>query len=288
MKAIVFGEVIWDVYPEEQVIGGAPFNFSAHLSHLGCEAYLVSAVGEDDLGNAALAEMKKHGIRSDLMQTVPYPTGCCMVTLNEEKVPTFNVLSGVAYDHIPATERLDGQIRAIDAQVFYINTLIQRCEDSKATLKHLLDTHAFPEIFCDVNLRPNCFDRDSLLLCLERSTILKVSDEESHFLTELGLIDPAEAEASMPRAIAKAFPNIRLVVYTLGKKGSEVYDAKADVIHASGEPPRVQVVSTVGAGDCFGATFLHHYLTGASIPQAIRAATERSNIVVAHREAVPF
>ena len=49
MKAIVFGEIIWDIYSEEKVIGGAPFNFSAHLSHLGCEAYLISAVGEDDL-----------------------------------------------------------------------------------------------------------------------------------------------------------------------------------------------------------------------------------------------
>ena len=288
MKAIIFGEIIWDVYPEERVIGGAPFNFSAHLSHLGSEAHLISAVGDDELGTAALAELNKHGICADLMQTVPHPTGCCMVTLNEEKIPTFNVLSGVAYDHIPATEKLDEKIKAIDAQVFYINTLIQREADSRASLKHLLDTHSFPEIFCDVNLRPNCFDRESLLLCLERSTILKVSDEESHFLTEFGLIDAELAKTSLPRAVAKAFPNLRLVVHTLGKKGSEVYEAATDTMFESGEPAPVQVVSTVGAGDCFGATFLHHYLTGASIPEAIRAATERSSIVVAHREAVPF
>ena len=54
MKALVFGEIIWDVYPDEQVIGGAPFNFSAHLSHLGNETYLISAVGEDELGEGAL------------------------------------------------------------------------------------------------------------------------------------------------------------------------------------------------------------------------------------------
>ena len=26
MKALVYGETIWDVFPEEQVIGGAPIN----------------------------------------------------------------------------------------------------------------------------------------------------------------------------------------------------------------------------------------------------------------------
>ena len=29
LKAIVYGELIWDVYPDKRVIGGAPFNFAA-------------------------------------------------------------------------------------------------------------------------------------------------------------------------------------------------------------------------------------------------------------------
>ena len=288
MKAIVFGEIIWDVYPDEKVIGGAPFNFSAHLSHLGSEAHLISAVGEDELGRDAMSAIQKHGICDDLMQTVPYPTGCCLVTLNEQKIPSYNVLENVAYDHIPVSDTLLNRIDGIDADVFYFNTLIQRHEASRATLKTVLEAHAFPELFCDVNLRPNCFDRESLLLCLENVTILKISDEESHFLTDMGLISAELAKKSIPEAIAEAFPNIKLVVYTLGKDGSEVYDTKAKKLYSSGKPEAVQVVSTVGAGDCFGATFLHHYLTGTSIPEAICQATARSNIVVSHREAVPF
>ena len=55
MKTIAFGEIIWDVYPDEAIIGGAPFNFCAHLAHLGDTAYLASATGEDKLGKDALA-----------------------------------------------------------------------------------------------------------------------------------------------------------------------------------------------------------------------------------------
>ena len=55
MKYIVYGEVIWDIYPDGEVIGGAPFNFSAHLAHLGDEVYLISAVGKDELGDRAFS-----------------------------------------------------------------------------------------------------------------------------------------------------------------------------------------------------------------------------------------
>lgn len=44
MKAVVYGEIIWDIFSEEQVIGGAPFNFAAHLTHLKNDVYLISAV----------------------------------------------------------------------------------------------------------------------------------------------------------------------------------------------------------------------------------------------------
>ena len=32
MKYLVFGEVLWDVYPNKKYIGGAPLNFAAHLA----------------------------------------------------------------------------------------------------------------------------------------------------------------------------------------------------------------------------------------------------------------
>ena len=28
---LVFGEIIWDVYPDKSCIGGAPLNFAAHF-----------------------------------------------------------------------------------------------------------------------------------------------------------------------------------------------------------------------------------------------------------------
>ena len=50
MRILSFGEILWDVFPTEKKIGGAPFNFAAHAARLGAESYMVSAVGSDENG----------------------------------------------------------------------------------------------------------------------------------------------------------------------------------------------------------------------------------------------
>ena len=48
MKALAFGEVLWDIYPENQYIGGAPFNFAAHFKKCGGEPHIITAVVYDN------------------------------------------------------------------------------------------------------------------------------------------------------------------------------------------------------------------------------------------------
>ena len=56
---LTFGEIIWDIYDNEQVIGGAAFNFASHCSKCGSYSALFSAVGQDDLGIKALEYAKE-------------------------------------------------------------------------------------------------------------------------------------------------------------------------------------------------------------------------------------
>ncbi len=286
MKAIVFGEIIWDIYPDERVIGGAAFNFGAHLAHLGDEVYLLGAVGRDALGESALDEMRRHGVRTDRMQINSFPTGACTVTLNEEKIPSYRVHANVAYDHVTLTDGDIDAVRALDADMLYFNTLCQRGEQSRAALRRLVESVPFAERFCDVNLRVDCFDVDSLDYCLSHATTVKVSDEEAHFIYDLGLL--TNTHLPFAEALVERYPNLRLVLYTLGKEGSLVYEAASGRTVSSGKPRPVQVVSTVGAGDCYGASFLHAYLMDGRIEPAVSLATERSRFVVSRQEAVPF
>ena len=284
MNCIVYGEVLWDVYPDKSVIGGAPFNFAAHLSLLGEKVYLITGVGRDKLGDETLAYIKKYGIDTSYVALTDKPTGECRVRLDESGVPSYHILTDAAYDNISLDEKSVSEIKKIGADVFYFNTLAQRSPVSRETLKKLLDKLDAKTVMCDLNIRQNCYDRSSIELCLSRADIVKISSEEAHFLSDTGALRESD---DIFEALHSQYPNISLVVYTMGKDGSEVYNFKNGRKYASGKPEDVPVVSTVGAGDCFGASFLKKYLDGCGIDEAIRFATERSNIVVSHKEAIP-
>ena len=83
MNCIVYGEVLWDVYPDKSVIGGAPFNFAAHLSLLGEKVYLITGVGRDKLGNETLAYIKKYGIDTSYVALTDKPSAGCGLTKTE-------------------------------------------------------------------------------------------------------------------------------------------------------------------------------------------------------------
>lgn len=286
IKALIFGEVIWDVYPDKKVIGGAPFNFSAHVSHLGDEAYFITAVGKDELGCDAISQMEKHGVKTCFVKKNDYPTGKCTVTLDENKIPSYFVHKDVAYDNIEIDDADIEKINKTGADVFYFNTLIQRNDVSARSVKKILKNCSFKDVFCDINIREGCFDKESLMLCMEFSTIVKISDEEAHYLYDTGVMKKDGND--FVKSVAMQFPNIRMIAYTMGKNGSVVYERASGKIYESGMPPKVEVVSTVGAGDCFGATFVSSFLNGDDIDRAIKKATERSSLVVASYEAVPF
>ena len=62
-RALVFGEIIWDIFGDDYKIGGAPFNLAAHMSGLSTDVYMVSALGKDELGKKAREHLAKWGIK---------------------------------------------------------------------------------------------------------------------------------------------------------------------------------------------------------------------------------
>ncbi len=44
MKILSVGEILWDIYPDKKHIGGAPFNFAAHLARHGEEVYIITVL----------------------------------------------------------------------------------------------------------------------------------------------------------------------------------------------------------------------------------------------------
>lgn len=101
LRIVSFGEVLFDIFDDGARLGGAPLNLAVHLHRLGVESLLVSAVGQDTLGDVAIQEIAREGLPVDHVARVPQPTGSVTVSLNEAKVPAYRFLRDCAYDYIP-------------------------------------------------------------------------------------------------------------------------------------------------------------------------------------------
>jgi fructokinase len=55
MKIVAIGELLWDVFPDSERLGGAALNFAAHARKLGHDVIFLSAVGDDERGRTARA-----------------------------------------------------------------------------------------------------------------------------------------------------------------------------------------------------------------------------------------
>ena len=208
------------------------------------------------------------------------PTGRCNVTLDENKIPRYEILKDTAYDRISLPTKL---ARQFDAIAF--GTLALRGKENRETLKRLLDNNTFKTVFTDLNIRAPFYSRESIVFCLENASIVKVSDEELPVVTDILYGKRFDPVCAVSR-IADDYCNIELIVVTEGDKGAFCYEKRSGEIYRTAAVP-VKVVSTVGAGDSFGATFLVEYHKHGDILTAMQLASRVSAYVVSQKGALP-
>lgn len=281
MKLLSFGEILWDVYPDEKYIGGAPLNFAAHFAKQGGESYMLSSVGDDELGKSALSLLSEWNIKADYVSVLQTrETGKCLVTLDSKGIPSYNLLDNVAYDYIKTPDLSD-----MNFDAFYFGSLALRNSNNRDTVTEILRNNSFKEVFVDINIRKPFVSEDAVKFAFKNATIVKISDEELSVVTNLLLGDEYDYKKAS-KLIGEKFNNIKLVIITLGAKGAFAYNCKKDTAYSCGVE-EVEVVSTVGAGDSFSATFLSGYLRGFDVNECLNAASKVSTFVVSKAEAIP-
>lgn len=281
MKVLSFGEVLWDIYPDKKYIGGAPLNFAAHLAKYGEEAYMLSCLGKDSLGDEALLCLKEFGVLTDFVsQSTVKQTGRCLVTLDEKAVPSYDLKEDVAYDYIDYDNLNE------DFDVLYFGTLALRKKYNLDSLGRLLKKQNFKNVFVDVNIRTPFYSYESVTFCMNNATILKVSSEELPIVADLLSMDSSVGYEEFARVIKDKYANIKMVVITLGADGAYCYDCNRDEEYSC-ESQKVKVASTVGAGDSFSAAFLYQYFRKKDIQSCLEYAAKIAGYVVSEYDAVP-
>jgi fructokinase len=247
---LALGEVLWDIFPDGPLFGGAPANFACACAGLGmpyARALLASAVGNDKLGDEARQRLVQHGVDVSHVATSPHLTGQVLINLDPAGRASYRFLESTAWDHVPLTPALLDAAKKADG--IHFGTLGQRADVSRATIRSLVEATT-PQCLriLDINLRAPHWSKEVVLESLALANVLKLNDEELPALASVLGLSGTENEIL---ATLQARYQLRLVALTRGENGSMLLGPRGE----RNEQPsaKVKVVDTVGAGDAFTA-----------------------------------
>jgi len=283
-KILVFGEMLYDVFPDNTVLGGAAFNLAAHCAKLGNFCTLISAVGSDKPGEKALDIARKLQINTQYVSVVDkHSTGKVLVDVDKNGQPKYKIVQPVAWDYISLLESDYEQIENQQWDCFCFGLLAQRAAVSEKTLHKLLNSLDVKNIYLDVNLRKMFYSKKQIDFSIKCCNILKMNDDEMNVLSDMLFAKPSDLNDFMYKISTQY--NVEIVIVTHGEKGASLmYEGK--IIQQ--KAPKVDVNDTVGAGDSFSAAFLNQYLKNNDVSTALYQACELGAKIASQRGAVPF
>ena len=273
-RILAIGELLWDMLPDGKCVGGAPLNFAYWANKAGCRSALISALGKDDLGKELYQAVSSFDVDFSALQFNAWPTGTVQVKLSPEGEPKYEICENVAWDHILDTDEALRLAAGADAVCW--GSLAQRTEEGRKAILKIIGAcpDACIRVF-DINLRQNFYTAQTIEASLGMADILKLNETEWPKVMEMFSIP--DMETLMQRY------SLQYVILTSGAVKSEVFGTSE---YSSIPTPRVDVVSTVGAGDSFTATFIAGLLENRPLSEAHGRAVEVSADVCRHAGAM--
>lgn len=247
------GEVLWDVFSDRRLLGGAPANFAVASATLGARAIIASRVGADSLGMEAGEILQSRGVSiTHMQQSAEQPTGQVQVAVDAKGEPQYTIEEGAAWDFLEFSSELQALASEADAVCF--GSLAQRSPASRTAINAFVRATRAPclRVF-DANLRQHYYGRDVLDASLSSgASVLKLGGDEGARV--LSAVQPAReppaSDADVASRLLEQYPALQLVCITQGEDGCLVV---GDGISLRVQAPQVEVVDAVGAGDTFTA-----------------------------------
>ena len=239
-------------------LGGSSAIMAHNLSALGSRVGFQSRIGDDDLGQSAVATLQQSGVDVSRLRRVPGPI----------KTGLTVILQRAAWRNM----------------VTYSGTIAELAWDD-LDLNYLADSRHFhlSSFYLQSGLRPRVPELFRKMKAAGLTTSLDTNDDPDdgwaggldEALRYVDVFLPNEREAQkaagvndLEAAVKKLAATVPLVVVKLGREGAMARRGRERFVSP---PLTVDAVDAVGAGDSFDAGFLHQYVRGADLPACLRA-----------------
>jgi 5-dehydro-2-deoxygluconokinase len=288
MLVTVLGRVGYDLYAEEQntrlkdvqrfsrYLGGSSANIAVGLSRLGIEVSIISCVGEDPLGEYLIEYLDRERVDTRFVRCRPGFRSS--LSLTEVSPP--NSFPQVFYRDRPADTQVEvgpEELELISSSRMFITNGTSLCASpSRESTFRALEwaREAGVRTVVDVDYRASSWGSPAeaglyARLALPFVDILIANPEELSMVTETDDFDRA-----LVRLRKMGVP---LIVGKMGDRGTRAVEGDASVFVP---PYRVEVVSTIGAGDGFAAGFLYGILKGKPLGDSLEYGNAAAAVVV--------
>lgn len=265
-RIIGIGETVFDILfkngqPVKAVPGGSVYNSIISLGRVGAEAAFISEVGDDRIGEIILSHLRDSGV--DASSVCSFSGGkspLALAFLNDR-----NDAEYLFYKDYP-NNRLEVEFPKIESgdivlygSYFVLNPVLR--DKTRAFLKYAKENGAI--LYYDINFRKNHITEriklgEALIENLEFADIVRGSADDFRYLYEM-----TDAEKIYKDKIKFYCPEF---IFTSGDGDVRLFTKGfADVFPVK----KVDVVSTVGAGDNFNAGVVYGLLMASADREAL-------------------
>jgi 5-dehydro-2-deoxygluconokinase len=279
------GVPITEVASFDAYVGGCPTNISVGTRRLGLKSALLTAVGDDQVGDFVLGFLDREGVETRFIPRKPgrrtsavvltimppdrfpltfYREGCADRELTCDDVrrapigeSAMIVLTGTGLSHEPArAATLFAAERASEAKVDILVDLDYRADQWPARAEYSTLVRRL----------------------LSRATLTVGTEEE---------IVAAADEDHLATAIARVLESAHgPLVVKRGAKGASIYTREGD--RRDVEPFRIEVLNVLGAGDAFASGLIAGLRRGWPLDRAVRFGNATGAIVVTRHGCANF
>jgi len=277
-QVVCFGEVLWDILPNNSVPGGAPMNVAYHLQKLGKQAAVITRIGSDKMGRQLQKIFSGYGVCTDFFQIDEnIPTGKVYAEFKENNEVTYDIVKPSAWDLIEWRDELMPLIK--NAEYFVFGSLSTRAQQSKRTLFTCLET-ANTKVL-DINMRPPHYNKNIVEELLLKANILKLNLAELHLIT--GWFTDYTNDEDRIKLLREKF-DLDVVIVTKGGDGAILNIGSQFYSHPGYV---VEVADTVGSGDAFLAGTISRLIDGSPPKETLDFASRLGAFVASRKGACP-
>jgi 5-dehydro-2-deoxygluconokinase len=279
------GRAIADVRSFDAYVGGCPTNVSVGTRRLGLRSALLTAVGDDQVGDFVTAFLDREQVETRFIPRKPgRRTSAVILTIQPPDRFPLTFYRDNCADRALTTDDVARAPVTESRVVFVTGTGLSHEPAREATLAAAATARAAGvPVVVDIDYRPDQWDDaaafSAQMHALLRSATLAVGTEEE-LAAASGTADVAQG------ADALLASGIEALIIKRGARGATVFRRDRPPVDVA--PFAIEVLNVLGAGDAFASGFLYGYLQGWPLERAVRIGNACGAIVVTRHGCANF